>query len=208
MTATRRAWLRLALAAAAASSIVIAGGCSRPAPVKEAFVLEPASPPAAAKAHPGVLRIGTVTVAAPYRGRGFVYRETELKFESDFYREFLVAPAANIGEATARALTEAKVFATVVPPGVPAEPDWVLEGFVDALYGDARDAGKPYAVLAITYYLRRGDGDAPIWSRRYERRVPFATGSAAASVAALNGAFGEILAELARDLAALPLKKP
>ena len=103
MIASRRAWIRVAVAAAAAASLGVTGGCSlsKPAPVKEMFVLEPASPPAAAKAQPGVLRIGTVTVGASFRGRGFVYREADLKYESDYYREFLVAPAANIGEATA-----------------------------------------------------------------------------------------------------------
>ncbi len=210
MIASRRAWIRVAVATAAAASLGVTGGCglSKPAPVKEMFVLEPASPPAAAKAQPGVLRIGTITVAAPYRGRGFVYRESELKYESDYYREFLVAPSAIVGEATARALAAANVFATVVPPGVPADPDWVLDGFVESLYGDAREVGKPFAVLSVTWFLRRGDGDAPFWSRRFERRVPFSSGSTAAYVAAQNSALSEILAELARDLSALPLKKP
>jgi len=83
----------------------------------------------------------------------------------------------------------------------------VLESFVNALYGDIRVRDKPAVVLSITYFLRRGDSDAgvPVWSKTYDRRVPFATGSAAAYVGALNTAFGEILAELARDLAAVSL---
>ena len=87
------------------------------------------------------------------------------------------------------------------------DPDWILDGFVESLYGDARDVAKPAAVLTITYYLRRGDADAgvPFWSKKYERRVPFTAGSAGAYVAALNGAFSDILAELARDLSAASL---
>ncbi|MFO1325345.1 MAG: ABC-type transport auxiliary lipoprotein family protein [Burkholderiales bacterium] len=180
---------------------------TRPSPVKEMFVLEPANPPPAAKTQPGLLRIGTVTVGAPYRGRAFVFRESDLKYETDYYHEFLVAPGANIGEATARALAAAKVFASVAPSGVVSDPDWVLEAFVDALYGDARDVSKPVAVLTITYYLRRGEGDGgvPVWSRRYERRQPFTSGSASAYANALNAAFGDILSELVRDLSALSL---
>jgi hypothetical protein len=67
---------------------------------------------------------------------------------------------------------------------------------------------KPVAVLTIKYFLRRGGSDAgvPIWSRTYERRLPFTPGSAGAYVAALNSALGDILAELARDLSAASLK--
>jgi cholesterol transport system auxiliary component len=211
MIATRRAWTRRALLAAAATSLLaLVSGCTRPSPVKETFVLEPPAPPAAAKPQPGVLRVGIIAVGAPFRGRSFVFRESDLKFETDYYREFLVAPAANIGEATARALAAANTFASVVPSGVIADPDWVLEGFVDALYGDARDTARPQAVLTITFFLRRGSGDAgvPLWSRKYERRLAFTAGSAGAYVTALNTALGEILAELSRDLSALTLPKP
>jgi hypothetical protein len=212
MMATRRDWMRRTGAAGAVAMLVLAAGCSltRPSPVKEAFVLEPANPPAVAKTQAGSLRVGTFTVAAPFRGRAFVVRETDLKFDTDYYHEFLVAPNANIAEATARALAAAKVFASVTPAGVPADADWVLEAFVDALYGDARQAGKPYAVLSITYYLRRNDGDfgVPVWSRKYERRLAFTEGNASAYAAALNASLSEIVAELARDLAALTLPKP
>jgi uncharacterized lipoprotein YmbA len=198
MIATRRHWI-LAVAV-----LGLAAGCSRPPPVKGTFVLEPAMPPAAAKTHPGILRIGSVTVSAPYRGRQLVFRESELKFETDYYNEFLVAPGANIGEATARALAAAKVFASVVPTSVTLDPDFILDGFVGALYGDGRNMDKPDAVISITYFLRRQAGDlgVPMWTRTYERRIPFTTGSANAYVTALNTGLSEILAELAKDLSA------
>jgi cholesterol transport system auxiliary component len=203
---TRRHWT---LAAFAIAALGLVTGCTRPPPVKGTFVLEPAMPTAAAKAQPGLLRVGSVTVGAPYRGRNFVFRETDLKFETDYYNEFLVAPGANIGEATARALAAAKVFASVAPTSVTLDPDWILDGFVGAVYGDGRNMDKPDAVLSITYFLRRQAGDAgvPIWSKTYERRVPFASGSASAYVTALNNALSDILAELARDLSALTLPK-
>jgi ABC-type uncharacterized transport system auxiliary subunit len=191
---------------AAIAVLAMLGACSftRPAPIKGTYVLEPPFPPAVARSQPGMLRVGTTVIAAPYRSRAFVFRETDLKYETDYYHEFLVAPSANIGEVTARALAGAKVFTAVAPSGVLADADWVLESFVNALYGDIRDKDKPAVVLSITYFLRRGDSDAavPVWSKTYDRRVAFATGSAAAYVTALNTAFEEILAELARDLAA------
>lgn len=209
MMVTQRGWKAAARVVAVGAALALLSACSftRPAPIKGTFVLEPAHPPVVAKSQPGLLRVGTIAIAAPYRGRAFVFRATDLKYETDYYHEFLVAPSANLGEGTARTLGAARVFATVVAPGVVGDADWVLEGFVNALYGDARDVGKPSAVLSITYFLRRADSDAavPIWSKTYERRVPFAAASTSAYVDALNTAFGDILAELSRDLAAAAL---
>jgi len=207
MTVSRRHFVH---AAAAIAVLAIAGGCSQPAPIKGTYVLDPAMPPAVARTHPGLLRVGNVSVSAPYRGRTFVYRETELKYETDYYHEFLVTPGANIAEATVRALSAAKVFDAVAPSGVAVESAWVLDGFVDALYGDGRVQGKPNAMLRIVWFLRphSGDSGVPVWTRSYERATPFAPGSAAAYIEAQNKALSEILAELARALSAENLPKP
>ncbi len=200
----RRAALLVAL-----SAMAFATGCSftRPSLVKESSLLEPALPEAAAASKPASLRVGAVTVGAPFRGRSFVVRETEFKFESDFYHEFFVPPGAMIADSTARALARGKVFADVTRPGVVVDADWVLDGFVGALYADARDATKPEAVMQVTYYLSRDDGgsSAPVWSHAYVKRVAFTSTSTGAYVSALNAAFSEVLADLARDLATAEL---
>ena len=201
MNATRRSWM------CAAVAVLVLGACSRPAPVKGTFVLEPAMPFAVARTQPGSLRIGSVNVGAAFRGRQFVFRESDLKYETDYYNEFLVSPAANIGEAVARALTAAKVFTAVVPSGTTADPDWTLDVFVGSLYGDGRAMDKPAAVLSMTFFLRRGEGSVPVWSKTYEKRAPFTTGSASSYVTALNAALGEILAEVSRDLSAAALPR-
>ena len=197
-----------ALAAAAAIALALAGcQVTRVSPVKQTFLLDPPPPPAAARAQPGTLRVDPVNVAAPYRGRGFVFRETDLRFETDFYNEFIVAPAANITDATTRGLQRAGTFSRVVAPGPPLDADWVLAGFVSALYADVREPAKPAAELAITYYLSRAEGGSgvPFWSREYTRRVPLASAGATSYAAGLNTAVGEIVAELAKDLAAAQL---
>jgi cholesterol transport system auxiliary component len=203
-------WVRIALAACAAATLALAGcAVTRTSPVKHTFLLDPPAPAAVARAQPGTLHVEAVRVAAPFRGRAFVFREAELKYETDFYHEFIVAPAANVAEATARALQRAGTFARVTAPGAAVDADWVLEGFVSALYGDLRDPAKPAAEMTITYYLSRADGGpgVPVWSREYAQRVPFATNTAEAYAEALNTALGRILAELSRDLAAADLPK-
>lgn len=203
---TRRTFV-LATGAAAAAAALASCSIVRTSPVKATFLLEPALPPPAARTQPGVVRVGTINVASPYRGRSFVVRESELKYDADYYYEFLSPPGTIIGDATARALTAARVFGTVLPLGIPTESDWLLEGFVGAIYGDARVPAQSAAVLQITYYLSRttvGTG-TPFWNRAYEKRIPFDGGSSSRYVAALNTALAEVLAELSRDLAAATL---
>lgn len=191
------------LAAAAAAAL---GACSltRPSPVKEMYLLEPPALQAAAQTNPLSARVGTVTVAAPYRDRTFVVREADLRFENDYYHEFVVAPAPMIAEAIARALAQARTFSKVVPPGAPPEADLTIDAFVGALFADNRDPKAPAAELAITFYVTRPDrSSVPIWTKEYRRRTTLTTVSAASYAAAQSAALGEILAEFARDVAAV-----
>jgi ABC-type uncharacterized transport system auxiliary subunit len=199
----RRAFPLLGIAMLA----VALGGCSlsRPAPIKSTFLIAPPAPAAVAQPKAGSLRVGTINIAAPFRGKAFVYRESELKYVNDFYTEFLVPPSAMIAEATARALDRARVFERVTQPGAPSDADYTLDGFVEALYGDTRNATKPSAEIAITYYLTRSDSVSPFWSKEYRRSVPLSGGTPDQFAAALSSAFGEILGELARDLSAVNL---
>jgi uncharacterized lipoprotein YmbA len=197
-----------ALALIAIAAVLASCSLSRMAPVKRTFLLDPAMPPMASVQKLAVLRVGIVNVGAPFRGKAFVYRQDELKYEADYYHEFFVAPVAMLSEATAKALAAANVFRRVVPPGATAdEGDYVLDGFASELYGDARDAGKPAAVLAVTYYLSSAKAAIPtvLWSREYRQRVAFTGADPEALARAWNTALSAVLADLARDLAAADL---
>jgi cholesterol transport system auxiliary component len=191
---------------------MLVAGCSalsREAPVRQTFLIETPALSAVARSQPGALRVGNVNVAAPFRGKPFIYRMSDLRFETDFYVEFLVPPAAMLTEQTARALDRAKPFARIAGPGATADAEWVLDGFASALYADAREAGKPAAELVITYYLTPAGGNerTPVWSHEYHQHVAMRDSTAPAYADALNKAFAEIVAELARDLAAVQLPK-
>jgi ABC-type uncharacterized transport system auxiliary subunit len=212
MTARSHRSVNLAVALTAVALAVLAGGCSfsRPAPVKQVYLVETPTPPAATKTLPSTLHVRAVSLAAPFRGRNFVYRESDLRYESDFYTEFLVAPSAMLADGTARALDRARVFARIVPPGSPPEGDYLLDGFFDAFYVDLRETGKPSAEAVATYFLSRGDPAAavPFWSKQYRQRAPVTGSGGDAYAAALSAAFGAIATELAADLAAVNLPKP
>lgn len=182
---------------------------TRPAPVRQTFLLEAPAPAPVARSHPAALRVGTVNVAAPFRGKTFVYRTGELRFENDYYVEFLVPPSAMLTEQTARALQHAKAFSRVAGPGTALDAEWVLDGFASALYADMREAGEPAAELDLTYYLTAGGGteQTPVWTREYHQRVPMRDASATAYAEALNKGFASIVDALAHDLAEVQLPK-
>lgn len=198
-----------AVALVAIAALLASCSLSRQAATKRTFLLDPLAPSAAAVRKPLALRVGVVNVATPFRAKSFVYRESELKYEADFYDEFFVAPAAMLSEATARALASANVFRRVISPGAAAadDSDYVLDGFVSELYGDMREAAKPTAVLTVTFYLSPANLAVPnvLWSREYRQRVPASESSPEALALAWNTALSTVLADLARDLAAVEL---
>lgn len=195
------------------SALAAIGGCtsivSRPSPVKATFLLDPPLPPALpSPAKSSALRVGAINVAAPFRGKNFVFRRSDLGYESDYYDEFFVPPSIMLADATAKALASANVFKRVVPAGAAGnEGDYLLEGFVSELYGDARTSTRSMAVLTVTFYLTSMStlGSAPVWTHEYRQQVELSGSTSQALADGLNRALGSVLAELARDLASAAL---
>ncbi len=198
--------------ASAALLLAVLSGCglSRPSPVKQTYLLQaPAATQAAAAPRPAVLKVGTIAVAAPFRGKSMVYREGDLKYESDFYNEFFVPPSAMLTEGAATWLASAGIFKEVLPAGANADGDFVLEGFVSELYGDYRDAAKPAAVLTGKFFLidNRVLSGVPVWQTELKQRVALSSRSPDALAAAYNTAWAAMLADLSRELAGAKLSR-
>ena len=72
-------------------------------PEREYFALE-FTPPAQMTANggvpiPGVLQVTSLRISPRYESRSFIYRTSDVAFESDYYRQFVANPAPLITDA-------------------------------------------------------------------------------------------------------------
>lgn len=184
--------------------MLLASGCSlsRPAPVKQSFLLDSARVGAAqTKAFSGALRINRFTVAQSFNGRAMVYRADDRRFEVDFYNEFLALPATMVTERATSWLAAARLFDTVVPMTSGMDTQYLLEAEITDFYGDFRSASDPRAVLAARFFLAREASGRVLYERTIARSVPIAGFGAAQLARGLEQALSETLAQLETDLA-------
>jgi len=185
---------------------LLAGGCSlkKQYPAKQSFLIEAERVGEARGATAsGVLRVRNFQVAAPFEGKGFVYRNSDLGYQADFYHEFLVAPRALIAEQTRQWLSASGLFRFVLDPASKAEATHNLEGNVSALYGDYRGAASPKAVLAVEFFLVNDQPASPeiTFHKSYRQEVPLDNRAPETLAQGWGKALEQILTALEADLA-------
>lgn len=178
-------------------------------PQKQLYSLEAVRPPTPVGIRDGgkSLRIRPFQILPPFRGRSFVYRLDENRYESDFYNQFFADPSELLTGVAEKWFSTSGLFQRVssVPSRLGA--DYFLEGTVGALYGDYRHPQAPQAVIELQLLLiASGQGDPEmIFSRSYSSSTPFAPDSPEALVTGWDQGFTHILEQVERDISTLGL---
>ena len=175
-------------------------------PEKRYFVIQVAEPKRPGADNGQILSVANLNISPRFSDRSFVYRTSETEYETDFYNQFLSAPAILITEETRKALA-ASPFKFVVGPASPLTPNFVLEGSINALYGDFRNPSAPSAVLEVEFFLHSENPARPgvVLQKIYRKAVPLKERSPQALAQGWSAALEAIVAEFVSDLNAQKL---
>jgi cholesterol transport system auxiliary component len=133
----------------------------------------------------------------------FVYRVDAVRYETDYYNEFFIAPGDMLSMLAADWLQQAGLFQSVFHAYSRVESTHVLEGRVEGLYGDFTDAAHPCAVFVLNIYLIREEPDGSsrlLHNQEYTRKIPVAGNTPEALVDGWNTAFRDVMNELETDM--------
>jgi len=156
-----------------------------------------------------VLTIRRFRVSPRYEGKGFVHRIGDLRYDTDFYNEFLIAPEVMIAEEVQKWLAGSGLFQYVTGSSSRIEPTFILEGIVTVLYGDYRDKKAPGAVLEMQFFLVRNDAAQPkiVFGKTYHAETPINKISPEALAEGWNRSLEHILTQFEADLTTYTLQR-
>jgi cholesterol transport system auxiliary component len=148
------------------------------------------------------LLVSSLRISPRYADKSFVYRTSDSGYEADFYNQFLTPPDTMLSEEVRKGLAASPVFKYVIGPASQLQPNFVLEGSVNALYGDFRNLNGPSAVLEIEFFLHSEDTANPgiVLQKRYVKTVTLSGRSPEALVKGWSQALESILTDLSSDL--------
>lgn len=181
---------------------LLLGACSlsRPAVEIHSYLLAPQWPQKQRDAQQMRIRVQPFEIAPQFEGKPLVYRFSDVRYEADFYNEFLVAPRIMLMEQSAEWLRRAGYEAT----SNGGRNDYILNVAVSAMYGDFSQPQQPRAVLTTRFALAGPDVAQPVLEREYTVGVPIADRSADSVVQGLSAALTQTLTKLTAELQTLP----
>ena len=150
-----------------------------------------------------IIEIRPFTIDSAFSLKTLTYRIAQNKYESDYYNQFLISPAAMITETTKNWLWASGIAQKIQSPGSYNEPTHIIEGNIVSLYGDYRDKSSPKAVMEIRFFLLRPKSFAEpeiVFGKLYQSRLAIESKSPIGLINALNQCLMDILKNLEMDL--------
>jgi hypothetical protein len=145
------------------------------------------------------IKVNKFKISSYYEGKGFVYKNSEVNVESDFYNEFLTFPVANFQEIFNSWVVDTNIGK--LAPGVVAEEKlFYIGGHILSLYGDFSDSKKPAAILDLDIYLQKASDSTIIYKKTYKKVISISSTNPEDLVKGWNVATTEILLELEKDV--------
>jgi len=182
---------------------VVFSGCGVDPSSRHYYILDAARRAAPAETDSEiVLEVQRFTTDSAFASKQLVYRKTEFEYESDFYDEFLIPPAAMLTEKTRNWLAQSGLFARVLDPGSYTKPTHTLQANITGLYVDVRDKKTPTAVMQIRLFLtpQQPAEKLVIFAQTYNASVDVEAKTAEAFVQGFNRCLEQILTDLEKDL--------
>ncbi len=182
---------------------IILSGCGVDPHSRHYYILDATRRAAPAKTEGEIiLEVQRFTTDSTFASKKLVYRKTEFEYESDFYDEFFVSPAAMLTEKSRNWLAQSGLFARVLDPGSYTKPTHTLHANITALYVDVRDKKSPAAVIQMRVFLtpQQPAEKLIILAETYNASVDVESNTAEAFVQGFNRCLEQILTDLENDL--------
>jgi cholesterol transport system auxiliary component len=133
--------------------------------------------------------------------RGLQWLNPDGSVHVDFYEEWAVPPADAVTDDVRQWLADAGLFSAVVAPGSRLNPDFTLEGQLNALIADPK-AGTARASLALVLIDQRPSPVKVLLQKTESAEVRLSGDTPSALVDALKAALAEVLRRAEQDIAA------
>ncbi|HOW58330.1 MAG TPA: hypothetical protein PLO78_01245 [Candidatus Omnitrophota bacterium] len=155
------------------------------------------------------LRFNTFSAVPQAADRYLAYRTGETTFESDFYNQFITAPAELIQDQAAAWLKSSPLVKYILKAGETSSLSYIVDGTLLDLYGDYRNVNAPKAVLRLKLTVSKtGDTAGVVWQKIYAQEVSMSHISPLILTEGWNKGLCQIVADFENDLKALISNTP
>jgi len=172
-------------------------------PEKKFYMLETLKvSPVKSQTKKGILRIAKIRMSPPYTGKGFIYKKSNITYDTDFYNEFLVSPDDMIAELIRKWMESSGLFERVTCSPGHFKENYILEGAVTTIHGDYSNSKNPLAVLCMQFFLIKDNGlnYQLIFQKNYARQVAIDKHNTQSLVQGWNKALTKIMIDFQSEI--------